>query len=997
MAPLSPLPPPSMDQKTICVACGGKGYVPQRIQCEIAADICAVIYCNEDRMRRLLSEHAELEKRTEELRAQLASVSQPTPDTLLPPEVLSEIFGLALGGDSFNVSDIKTGPWAFGYVCSSWRFAACGDPTIWTSILVDNSSVTVGASDKVSISYPRRDPASLLSTVLFRSNQRDMNIVFNISGDKRWKSASICVPPELVPMLDAVEGNIPRLSKLHIGLSNVDGYVDPHIPPVPLPLVAAFSVAPALKEVSFDSLGVGQVVDLPWSQMTSLTDTCEFVQPRTCAKILSLSPHLKTLHLKYSGEIYESPMIEANKIVSAELQSLTICSSLFLEKVEFPQLTRLTISPTYLILNMSDAIITMIASSRCRLQYLHMDRASLDVWFFEILASTPELTELELCFTRWNDSTQNFEDFVPRVDARTESGHYRKAGQDALIFHRWTEEEYAYPAKERATYHLVGSLFFLRILQDADDEPESKETIAAEICMLIQNMNDHPMRLLHSKLMMLSQRNEGPRQNPASSSSLLDTAPNYRLPSEVLSEIFWMTLDGKFFNVSHTKKSPWALSYVCRPWRSAACGDPRLWTSILVDDRSAHVPASSTQYLIPLSVTKPRKDPVSLLSTVLSRLNQRDVSVMFNISNKKVKIRTKSTIIAPLQKVMEHSARWKYINICLPSQLVPMLNAVEGNIPHLNKLHFALSDAPAVLSLPITAFKTAPFLRVVSFRGIGADKFKGLPWSQVTSLTDVQESAGSYRSYTDILSSAPRLRILIFKYRSERHLSMDEDPIVHACLKSLTVCSDVFMEQVELPQLIRLTVIVPLVDHDINGPINALITSSGCQLQFLHVDFAIVDAGFFEILDSTPGLVHLKLNYPQWRQVHDESFDDFALRMEECSDRGKHEILPALRSLEITVQKDEVRSTVSSFAFINSDLVNVVVSRWKVGALRNFRFEADTTRVLEDLSLEDVAGLKKVKKEGLGISVVTTSNGFCYTTGHWDLRFDQEDHRRVYV
>ncbi|PBK62158.1 hypothetical protein ARMSODRAFT_980940 [Armillaria solidipes] len=386
-----------MDQRTNCVACGGKGYFLQsKTQCQIAADICAVIYCNED-------QHVELEKRTEELRGQLASVSQPTPSTLLPPEVLSEIFGLALGGDSFNVSDIKTGPWTFSYVCRSWRFAACGDPAIWTSILIDNRSVTVGASDKVSISYPRRDPASLLSTVLFRSNQRDINIVFNISGDKvdlptkqtirrmfqilmeeskRWKSASICVPPELIPMLDAVEGNVPHLSKLHIGLFDLGGYVDIDIPPVPLPLVAAFSVVPALKEVSFDGLGVDQV---SW----------------TYAKILFLSPHLKILHLRYCREM------------------------LFLEKVEFPQLTRLTISPIYPILNMSDAIITMIASSRCRLQYLHIDRASLSVSFFEIVASMPELTELELCCTRWNDTTQGFGEFVLRMDARTESGHYR--------------------------------------------------------------------------------------------------------------------------------------------------------------------------------------------------------------------------------------------------------------------------------------------------------------------------------------------------------------------------------------------------------------------------------------------------------------------------------------------------------------------------------------------------------------------------------------------
>ncbi len=241
---------------------------------------------------------------------------------------------------------------------------------------------------------------------------------------KRWRSASICVPPELVLMLDAVEGNIPRLSKLHIGLSSIGRYVDPHIPPVPLPLVAAFSIAPALKEVSFNGLGIDQVVELPWSQMTSLMDACECVQPRTCAKILSLSPHLKILHLRYCREIYESPMIETNKTVNAELQSLTICSRLFLENVEFPQLMRLTISPMYPTLNMSDSIITMITSSRCRLQYLCIDGTSLNVSFFEILTSMPELTELELCSMRWNDTMQSVAEFVPCMDARTKSGHY---------------------------------------------------------------------------------------------------------------------------------------------------------------------------------------------------------------------------------------------------------------------------------------------------------------------------------------------------------------------------------------------------------------------------------------------------------------------------------------------------------------------------------------------------------------------------------------------
>ncbi|PBK62131.1 hypothetical protein ARMSODRAFT_611553 [Armillaria solidipes] len=527
-------------------------------------------------------------------------------------------------------------------------------------------------------------------------------------------------------------------------------------------------------------------------------------------------------------------------------------------------------------------------------------------------------------------------------------------------------------------------------------QSKTQSQIATDICAVIY-CNEDRMRRLLSEHAELEKRTEELRAQLASVSQ---PTPGTLLPPEVLSEIFGLALGGDFFNVRHLKTGPWAFSHVCSSWRFAVCGDPTLWTSILIDDSFAYVPTSSTsQYPTLSSITKPRKDPASLLSTVLSRSNQRDLNVVFNISNNKVDIQTKSTVIALLQKVMEHSPRWKDISICIPSQLVLMLNAVEGNVPRLKKLHVAVpSDVSAVLMPSITAFKAAPALKEVSFEGLGADMFEGLPWSQVTSLMDVRESAGSYRSYTGILSSAPHLHTLIFKYRSESDLSTNfEDSIVHTGLKSLTVSSDVFMAQVELPQLTHLTVTPPSLNYDINGYINALIPSSASSLQFLHVDFANLNTVFFEILDSIPGLVHLKLNYPQLCDADTEDFDSFALHMADCSDSGEHEILPALQSLEITIQKDQDDTATSPFGFTDSDLVDMVVSRWNVGALKLFRFEADTTRILEDLGLEDVARLRKVKEEGLGISVVTTSKGSSYTTGHWDLRFDQEDHRRVYV
>ncbi|PBK96007.1 hypothetical protein ARMGADRAFT_1077517 [Armillaria gallica] len=532
---------------------------------------------------------------------------------------------------------------------------------------------------------------------------------------------------------------------------------------------------------------------------------------------------------------------------------------------------------------------------------------------------------------------------------------------------------------------------------------ETQSEIAADISAAIYCNEDRMLRLLseHAEPEKITEELRGRLAN------VTQPTPDTVLPIEVLSEIFGLAIGGDFFNASDIKTGPWAFSYVCSSWRFAVCGDPTLWTSILIDDNSVYVPTYSTsQCPTLLSNAKPQKDPASLLSTVLSRSNQRDLNMVFNISNNRIDIQTKSTVIALLQKAMEHSERWKDFSIFIPSQLVHMLNAVEGNVPRLKKLHVAVSDASAVLMPSITAFKGAPALKEVSFEGIGADKFKGLPWSQVTSLTDVRESAGSYKTYTGILSSAPHLHTLIFKYRSEIDLSPDfEEDIVHTGLKPLTVSSEVFMAQVELPQLINLTVTPPSLDYDTNDHINALITSSGDSLQFLHIDFAFIDNIFFEILNSTPGLVHLKLNYPQWCYEDTEDFDNLALHMADCSDSGEHKILPALQALEITIQKDEGytvtsededRTDTTPFGFMDSDLV-MVVSRWNAGALKLFRFEADTTRILEDISLEDVAGLRNVKEEGLGISVVTTSEGISYTTGHWDLRFDQEDHRRVYV
>ncbi|KAG7439104.1 uncharacterized protein BT62DRAFT_998426 [Guyanagaster necrorhizus] len=479
------------------------------------------------------------------------------------------------------------------------------------------------------------------------------------------------------------------------------------------------------------------------------------------------------------------------------------------------------------------------------------------------------------------------------------------------------------------------------------------------------NDNEHRIRLLKSECITLRKKNEELGRNLACLLSPPDATPNNRFPPEVLSEIFGMALDGESFNASDTEKGPWALSHVCHSWRSAACGDSTLWTSFLIGDSSVCVPYYSTT---PSSMPKPRKDPVSLLSTVLSRSNQRDISVAFNISNSKVDIQTKATIKTLLRNIIEHSTRWKDISFCMPSELVLMLNDVEGNVPHLTKLHVASSRSSTVPLPSITAFKAAPVLKEVSFEGIGVHKFAGLQWSQVTSLTDIQEGTGSCRTYTDILFSAPHLRTLIFKYRSEGPLLQSQDPIFHPGLQSLTVCSSIFMEEVQLPHLTSLTVRPRIENYIINYSISTLIASSGCSLLFLHVDFPVIDIDFFDILRSTPELTHLKLHYPQWHFSNDEALNDFVLGMDETLfDTLEYELLPVLESLEITIQADEDRLSLSTFTFLNSYFLDMVFARLTVGALRSMKFEADTERLLGDLAFNDIIRLRKMKDEGVNI------------------------------
>ncbi|KAK0432313.1 hypothetical protein EV421DRAFT_2024045 [Armillaria borealis] len=111
------------------------------------------------------------------------------------------------------------------------------------------------------------------------------------------------------------------------------------------------------------------------------------------------------------------------------------------------------------------------------------------------------------------------------------------------------------------------------------------------------------------------------------------------LPPRVLQKIFLALLDDNEFNFSDTSQGPWIVTYVCSSWRAAALDYPCLWSHIILDASSFRVYSNHPAvYLKPhfrrsnTPKYRRRHDPLSLLSTVLSRADSHDLSLHVDYS-----------------------------------------------------------------------------------------------------------------------------------------------------------------------------------------------------------------------------------------------------------------------------------------------------------------------------------------------------------------------------
>ncbi|KXN82028.1 hypothetical protein AN958_03279 [Leucoagaricus sp. SymC.cos] len=128
-------------------------------------------------------------------------------------------------------------------------------------------------------------------------------------------------------------------------------------------------------------------------------------------------------------------------------------------------------------------------------------------------------------------------------------------------------------------------------------------------------------------------------------------SPSYRLPSDVLQEIFFHCLPATHNAVVSIWEPPLSLGLVCRRWREVVYTTPKLWTSI-------HIVAT------PLS---PERDIArrQVVSSWLSRsgILPLSISIYMDVKRRRVPVQAMSHPIHPdIDIIIRHAHRWKSLN-----------------------------------------------------------------------------------------------------------------------------------------------------------------------------------------------------------------------------------------------------------------------------------------------------------------------------------------------
>ncbi|KAK1231078.1 hypothetical protein PQX77_005814 [Marasmius sp. AFHP31] len=203
----------------------------------------------------------------------------------IPVEVLLKVFGYCRSSDLFNWNDV---PWSLTRVCRHWRQVALADQRLWTRVEVH--------VDYLLARLPETGGIEALTNIARLTNPHPLDINLHLPdfeiqqsllqklGDTirgschRWRSLTCQIPiatsDRFSPsFLLTSEKGVGSLEKLDLDYVPDTEYNSATIDCIPGPI-------PNLKElsISWSSIQFGQLVNLPWGQITVLKLVACWVQ-----------------------------------------------------------------------------------------------------------------------------------------------------------------------------------------------------------------------------------------------------------------------------------------------------------------------------------------------------------------------------------------------------------------------------------------------------------------------------------------------------------------------------------------------------------------------------------------------------------------------------------------------------------------------------------------------------------------------------------------------
>ncbi|KAJ7061342.1 hypothetical protein C8F01DRAFT_1288900 [Mycena amicta] len=310
----------------------------------------------------------------------------------VPPELLAHIFNLYILGSAVRIGtkihiQELGGPLLLCSVCMHWREICIRAPELWTSLIVAPRKHYAAGTDleeglfTLFSAWMTRTGAMPVDLKITRT--RSSGLLKRILGvvalqAAQFRRLGIFIEPPFTALPSSLA--VPRLEELSIAVSKK----------ARAEMLESFAVAPKLRRVSLDSVGISNVV-LPWAQLTHLSINRQ--AEKAILAIIAATPLLEVLSISHSAP--RSPDFSSPITLSfLHTVRLLLLSTLnFLCSLTLPHLSNLEVHSFDL--GAFAVSLLLRCSSQWKLRSLRIQRSQSSFSFMVNLLGSPGFLALE--------------------------------------------------------------------------------------------------------------------------------------------------------------------------------------------------------------------------------------------------------------------------------------------------------------------------------------------------------------------------------------------------------------------------------------------------------------------------------------------------------------------------------------------------------------------------------------------------------------------------